>query len=103
MIFCKEIEGTNWVFSIDFKVTCWGESACREYDAQPFAFEILSVKACIDEPNGIFVPATRFLIDQIIDDEDLAAQIEVESFEWLLVDQDRELEADEERRNYSAA
>ena len=103
MIYCKCIQGTDYVFDISYRVTAWSQPACREFDAQPFAFEIASVMAALDEPNPIFYPATAWLQEQIEDDEQLAEEVEFDAYHWLVIDQDRELEADEERCNYSAA
>ena len=103
MLFSKSIQNCDYIFDISYRVTAWSQPACREFDAQPFAFEIISVMAALDEPNPIFYPATAWLQEQIEDDAILAEQVEFDAYDWLVIDQDRELEADEERRNYSAA
>jgi hypothetical protein len=103
MIYCKEIQGTDWVFSVEYIVTCWGEPACRDYDEQPFRFEITSVTAAIDELGAVLMPATSWLIEQIEDDEQLTQEIEWDAHEWFLVDQDNKLEAEENRRLMSVA
>lgn len=103
MIYCKNIDGQDWVFDLDYVVKSWGEPACRDYDKQPFKYEITKVKAALDVPGAVLMPATSWLIEQIEDDVQLAQEIEWDAHEWSLVDQDDKLEAEENRRLMSVA
>lgn len=101
MIYCRTVQGADYVFDITYKVTAWSEPACREFPEQPFKFEIIRVMAALDEPNAIFYPAATWLQEQLEDDEQLAEEIEFDAYEWLVTDEDAALEAEEERRNHS--
>lgn len=97
MIFCKNIQGSDYVFDVTYRVKSWHEPACRDYDEQPFKFELLEVFASLDEPQLVFRPATAWLQEQIEDDPQLAEEIEFDAYDWLVVQEDEAREAEEAR------
>jgi len=97
MIYCKNIDGKDWVFDLDYVVKSWGEPACRDYDEQPFKFEITRVKAALDVSGAIFTEADLWVIEQLEDDYQLAEEIHWDAHEWSIAEDDLRLEALESR------
>ena len=93
MIYCKHIENRDWVFDVDYVVKSWGEPACRDYDEQPFKFQITKVKAALDLPGAIFTEADQWVIEQLENDDQLAEQILWDAHKWSIADDDLRLEA----------